>query len=126
MFAVARGEYDLTEDAKVWAATGVRIGDEHNELANPNSDAQGNTTAYRFDNFRRDVITTSEIGVRFAFETGPIKHKVSASGSVFQLNSKNAYAFSSFFTPFAGNLYDPSRLRRLIPTSSRAGCCSRL
>lgn len=106
VFGVFRGEYELSDDAKIWLATGVRAGDEHNILSNPSSDTLGNTSSYRFDNFRRDLITTSEVGVRFAFETGSVKHKVSASGSIFQLNSKNAYAFSSF-AGFAGSLYDP-------------------
>jgi iron complex outermembrane recepter protein len=106
VFGVFRGEYDFSDDAKIWAATGVRRGNEHNILSNPAADAEGNTSSYRFDNFRRDLITTSEIGVRLAFATGFVKHKLSASGSTFQLNSKNAYAFSDF-AGFNGNLYDP-------------------
>lgn len=106
-FGVARGEYDFGDEAKVWAATGLRKGTEHNILANPTSDPLGNTTSYRFDNYRKDLITTSEIGVRGAFHTGEVGHRVSLSGSIFQLNSKNAYAFSSFFPGFASNLYNP-------------------
>ncbi len=84
MFGMFRGEYNFeSDDAKVWLATGVRDGLEHNILANPSSDALGNTSSYRFDNFRKDLITTSEIGVRLGFETGFIQHKVSASGSIF-------------------------------------------
>ena len=105
-FGVARGEYDFNEDAKVWAATGVRKGTEHNILSNPSADALGNTSSYRFDNYRKDLITTSELGVRGAFHTGEIGHRVSLSGSIFQLNSKNAYAFSSF-AGFADSLYNP-------------------
>jgi iron complex outermembrane receptor protein len=105
-FGVARGEYDFNEDAKVWAATGIRKGTEHNILSNPSSDALGNTSSYRFDNYRKDLITTSELGVRGAFHTGEIGHRVSLSGSIFQLNSKNAYAFSSF-AGFASSLYNP-------------------
>jgi iron complex outermembrane recepter protein len=105
-FGVARGEYDFNEDAKVWAATGVRTGTEHNILSNPSADALGNTSSYRFDNYRKDLITTSEIGVRGAFHTGEVGHRVSLSGSIFQLNSKNAYAFSSF-AGFTSSLYNP-------------------
>jgi iron complex outermembrane recepter protein len=36
-----------------------------------------------------------------------VLHRISATGSIFQLNSKNAYAFSSF-AGFAGSLYDPT------------------
>lgn len=106
-FGVARGEYNFTDTVKVWAATGVRKGTEHNILANPTAlDAAGDTSSYRFDNYRKDLITTSEIGVRGEFDTGFIKHRVSASGSIFDLNSKNAYGFSSF-SGFASNLYNP-------------------
>jgi iron complex outermembrane receptor protein len=45
--------------------------------------------------------------VRGAFHTGEIGHRVSLSGSIFQLNSKNAYGFSAFFPGFASNLYNP-------------------
>lgn len=107
LFGVARGEYDFNEDAKVWAATGFRRGTEHNILSNPSTDGAGNTSSYRFDNYRKDLITTSELGVRGAFHTGGIGHRVSLSGSIFQLNSKNAYAFSAFFPGFASNLYNP-------------------
>ena len=106
-FGVARGEYDFNEGAKLWAATGFRKGTEHNILANPTANAAGNTSSYRFDNYRKDLITTSEVGVRGAFHTGEVGHRVSLSGSIFQLNSKNAYAFSSFFPGFASNLYNP-------------------
>ena len=107
VFGVFRGEYDFNDNAKAWLATGVRDGLEHNILANPTAAAAGNINSYRFDNFRKDLITTSEIGVRFTFDTGFIKHKVSASGSVFQLNSKNAYAFSNFAGVDTGTLSDP-------------------
>jgi iron complex outermembrane recepter protein len=106
-FGVARGEWDVTDSVRIWAATGFRDSKEHNVLSNPTSDATGATTAYRFDNYREDLVTTSEIGVRAEFMTGSVGHRVSLSGSIFKLDSKNAYAFSSFFTPFAGNLYEP-------------------
>lgn len=106
-FGVARGEIDLTESTDVWAAAGVRDSEEHNILANPNSNAAGATTAYRFENYREDLITTGEIGLRTQFDTGSVGHRVSTQASIFKSDSKNAYAFSSFFTPFPGNLYDP-------------------
>jgi iron complex outermembrane receptor protein len=105
-FGVARGEFDFTEKTKLWAASGVRDSTEHNILSNPSSDASGNTSAYRFDNYRKDLVTTSEIGVRGEFDTGPVKHRVSTQGSIYKIDSKNAYAFSNF-AGFPGNLYSP-------------------
>lgn len=105
-FGVARGEFDLTEKTKLWAATGVRDSTEHNVLSNPTSDAAGVTSAYRFDNYREDMITTSEIGLRTEFDTGAVSHRVSTTASIFKLDSKNAYAFSNF-AGFPGDLYAP-------------------
>jgi len=107
-FGVARGEYDFGETAKVWAATGLRTGTEHNILANPTSDPSGILSTYRFDNYRKDLITTSEVGARGEVSTFGVLHRISATGSIFQLNSKNAYGFSAF-SGFAGNLYAPTQ-----------------
>jgi iron complex outermembrane recepter protein len=107
-FGVARGEYEFSDTAKVWAATGLRKGTEHNILANPTSDPTGVTSTYRFDNYRKDLITTSEIGARGEVTTLGMLHRISATGSIFELNSKNAYAFSSF-SGFTGDLYDPTQ-----------------
>jgi iron complex outermembrane receptor protein len=92
----------------VWAATGLRTGTEHNILANPTSDPNGALSSYRFDNYRKDLITTSEIGARGEVTTLGVLHRISATGSIFDLISKNAYAFSSF-AGFAGDLYDPTQ-----------------
>lgn len=108
LFGVARGEYDLNEDTTVWAATGVRDSTEHNVLSNPNSDVTGALTQYRFDNYREDRVSTSDAGIRAKFSTGSISHRVSASGSIFSLKSKNAYGFSNF-AGFANDLYNPTQ-----------------
>jgi len=106
-FGVARGEYDITKSASVWAAAGIRDSTEHNVLSNPTSDADGNTSSYRFDNYREDQVTTGELGLRTEFDTGSIGHRLSIQAAYFKLDSKNAFALSNFFAGFAGNLYDP-------------------
>lgn len=107
LFAVARGEYDITDDVKVWLGTGIRNGEEGNVLANPSALADGSLTAYRFDNTREDDVFSVDTGLSANFDTGPVRHRVVLSASSVELESKNAYAFSSFFSPFATNLYDP-------------------
>lgn len=114
LFAVARGEFEFTDSTTGWAATGVREGKEHNVLANPSSDAAGNTTTYRFDNTREDLVTTSEIGLRTEFATGSVGHSLSTSASIYKLDSKNAYAFSDF-AGFANNLYDSFAVAAPVP-----------
>ena len=107
LFGVVRGEYDVTDAVTVWVGAGARNGEEANILANPSAAADGSLTAYRFDNTREDDVLSLDAGLSAAFDTGPVGHKVVVSASQVQLDSKNAYAFSSFFTPFATDLYNP-------------------
>jgi iron complex outermembrane receptor protein len=106
LFGVVRGEYDINDIFSVWAAAGARNGEEENVLANPTAQASGVTSAYRFDNTREDNVISADAGVRADFDTGPVTHRVIVSGSAVALESKNAYAFSSF-AGFAGDLYNP-------------------
>lgn len=106
-FGVARGEFDLTGQITAWAAFGGRQGEESNVLANPNAAPDGSLTAYRFDNAREDTIWSGDVGLRASIRTGGIDHRIVASASQVQLKSRNAYAFSSFFAPFASDLYQP-------------------
>ncbi len=106
-FGVLRGEYDLNDCWTVWAALGAREGDEDNIFANPTvTAANGTTSTYRFDNVREDSIWTGEVGLRGDVNTGPVRHRPSLSFTAYELESRNAFAFSSF-AGFAGNLYAP-------------------
>ncbi|KAA9132839.1 TonB-dependent receptor [Marinihelvus fidelis] len=107
LFGVVRGEFDFTDTFSGWLAVGGREGEENNVLANPRSDADGNLSAYRFDNVREDSIFSADAGLRAGFDTGSVGHSVVLSGSVIDSDSKNAYAFSSFVDTFASNLYNP-------------------
>lgn len=107
LFGVVRAEYEVSRALSVWGAYGLRHGEERNVLANPNALADGSMTAYRFDNSREDDVSSGEVGLRWDFATGPIGHRVVLSASTFRIKSKNAYAFSDFFNPFATDLYDP-------------------
>jgi iron complex outermembrane recepter protein len=106
LFGVVRGEFDITPDLSAWAAVGGRDGEERNVLSNPSSDANGVTSAYRFDNTREDSIVSADAGLRWSLDTGPVSQKLVLSGSSTSLESANAYAFSSF-AGFAGDLYSP-------------------
>jgi iron complex outermembrane receptor protein len=106
-FATARAEVDLNDNITAWTALGVRNSTESNVLANPTViNAAGDTTAYRFDNVRKDKVTTGELGVRGKFQTGSIGHTVSVSAASYDNDRKNAYAFSNF-GGFSSNLYAP-------------------
>jgi iron complex outermembrane receptor protein len=106
-FGTVRGEWDLGADSVAWAAFGARSGDENNSLSEPTvTSTSGTANAYRFDNTRHDNVRTGEIGVRTKLRTGSIGHSISASTSSYWLESKNAYAFSTF-GGIATNIYSP-------------------
>ncbi|ELV8647500.1 TonB-dependent siderophore receptor [Vibrio fluvialis] len=104
LFGVVRGEYDFSSQTTGWIAGGMRRGKEHNLLANPTADADGNLTAYLFENVREDTVMSGDTGVRHEFSTGSVGHTVVVSGSVYQSRSKNAYVMSS--STNVGLLYD--------------------
>lgn len=107
LFGTVRAEVDLSDSVTAWGAYGTRRGNEENALSNPTlTSAQGATTAYRFDNVRKDEVNTGEIGVRGKLVTGSVGHTLTASAARFQSKERNAYGFSDF-AGFAGNLYRP-------------------
>ena len=114
LFGVVRGEYDLTDNTVVWAAAGMRDGREENVLVNPASDADGNTSEYRFDNYREDQVYSGDIGLRTELETGAIGHRFIVSAARFSLESRNAYAFSNF-AGYTSSLYDPVAVAPPVP-----------
>ncbi|ELH0895858.1 TonB-dependent siderophore receptor [Vibrio fluvialis] len=110
LFGVVRGEYDFSNQTTGWIAGGMRRGKEHNLLANPTADADGNLTAYLFENVREDTVMSGDTGVRHEFSTGSVGHTVVVSGSVYQSRSKNAYVMSS--STDVGSLYDYDSLEQ--------------
>ncbi|MEE7547888.1 TonB-dependent receptor [Xanthomonas sp. Kuri4-1] len=115
VFGVARAEYDLSDTVMAWGAVGVRDGEESNVLANPTADGAGHLTVYRFDNRREDRVVTGEAGLRAAFATGRVGHRVSVSASVYRLDSKNAYAMGGFGTA-VGTLTAPRAVAPIATT----------
>ncbi len=119
-FGVGRGEYDITESTSLWAASGIRDSEEHNVLSNPTANGDGSSSSYRFDNFREDKVTTSEIGLRTSFATGSVGHRLSVQASTYDIDSKNAYAFSSF-AGFPNNIYNPTQVGSPVPNFFTGG-----
>ncbi|HDZ56909.1 MAG TPA: TonB-dependent siderophore receptor [Pseudomonas xinjiangensis] len=107
-FGTLRAEYDFNENITGWIAGGMREGDESGSFSNPTViNASGDTNATRFDNVREDQVKTGDVGVRGSFATGSVGHSLSLSASVFESESRNAFAFSDF-GGFANNLYAPT------------------
>ncbi len=122
-FGVARGEYDFTDSVSGWVAAGFRDGEEHNNLANPTASPSGAATTYRFENRREDLVKTGDAGVRFEFDSGAVGHRLVASVSYFDLDSKNAYALSPF-DGLAFDLYHPVQLAQPAASSLLGGALS--
>lgn len=107
VFGTARAEYDVAKDVVAWAAFGGRKTRESNSLAEPSlSNVNGNASAYRFDNARKQEIRTGELGIRGKVNTGAVKHTLVASWSGHWNEAKNAYAISDF-SGFPTNIYAP-------------------
>ncbi|HEX5788186.1 MAG TPA: TonB-dependent siderophore receptor [Woeseiaceae bacterium] len=107
LFGVLRGEIDLGAAVTAWIAAGARSGEEANVLANPNAQADGTLTAYRFDNTREDEVFSADGGLRADFGTAAVDQRLILSASILDSESRNAYAFSDFFSPFTSDLYAP-------------------
>lgn len=117
VFATLRGEYDFNDNLTGYAAYGMRRSKEANSLANLTlNDDNGNGTAYRFDNTRRDQIDTGEIGLRGNFHTGSVKHDWVLAANQFKSKRKNAYVMDTGQT-LATNLYQPAYYSQPTPLS---------
>jgi len=120
-FGTLRGEWDLTSDITAWAAYGMRHSYERNSLSGVTvTGANGAAATYRFDNAREDTVNTGEVGIRGKFNTGTVKHEVSATASIFELDSRNAYGLSDY-NALATNLYSPSTYTIPAITSTGGG-----
>ena len=106
IFGTVRGEWDLSDTTTAWAAFGARQGTENNSLSGVrvNNASTGDASTYRFDNARQDDVATGEVGVRTHLITGPVSHKLVAAASLYALNSRNAYGYSSFYA-LGTNIY---------------------
>lgn len=108
IFGTFRAEYDLHPNLTAYAAYGYRYGKEANVLANLRvHNINGNGTEYRFDNTRRNIIHTSEIGLKGHFTTNEVEHDVVLSANRYQEKRKNSYVMD-WKNKFATNLYHPT------------------
>ncbi|OOF52862.1 TonB-dependent receptor [Rodentibacter trehalosifermentans] len=113
VFGTLRSEYDFLPNLTGYAAYGFRDGKESNVLANLTvRNNNGDGTEYRFDNERRNIIHTGEIGLKGSFETGSVGHETVLSANHYQEKRKNAYVMD-FFNTFATNLYSPRYINEI-------------
>ncbi len=109
-FGTVRGEMDFNDRWTGWFAGGMRRSDEDNSLAGltvSNGYTGNGAVNARFDNTRKDEVSTGEIGLRGRLASGPVNHTLVGALSRYYLDKKTAYAMSKGYAP-ASNLYDPA------------------
>ncbi|MER1973762.1 MAG: TonB-dependent receptor, partial [Psychrobacter alimentarius] len=111
VFGTIRGEYDFNDALTAYGAYGVRSGEEENSLANLTvNDVDGTGTTYRFDNARKDLVQSAELGLRGKLQTGKIDHDWVIATELYDQEEKGAYGFD-FNNLLATNLYNPTKYR---------------
>lgn len=102
---VPRAEYDLTQDITAYAAAGVRRG-RYDFLTHAIrvTNARGDFTVAPSYYRRNEDAETGEAGLRMRFETGPVRHALNLSASLFRLEVRD---FTISFASSASNLYKP-------------------
>ena len=116
VFGTIRGEYDFNDALTAYGAYGVRSGEEENSLANLTvNDVDGTGTTYRFDNARKDLVQSAELGLRGKLQTGKIDHDWVIATELYDQEEKGAYGFDPSNT-LATNLYNPTNYAK--PTFS--------
>ncbi|MEH6491948.1 TonB-dependent receptor [Halopseudomonas sp.] len=124
-FGTLRAEYDFNDALTGWVAGGMRTSEEEGNFANPTViNSAGDTSAYRFYNVREDEVVTGDIGLRFAFDTGPVGHALTASASTYEMKSRNAWGASSFAGDVLSNIHRPVDVAEPSAALSGAGSLS--
>jgi iron complex outermembrane receptor protein len=123
IFGMVRGEYDLSDNAMVYAAFGARDGSERGiydgltVLNAATGDANGNALFVP----RTDNNETAQAGIRIKLAAGGISHEFNLGGSYIWQVNRNAYDFryGPNFAGYATNLYNTPRVA--LPGSTLVG-----
>lgn len=105
-FGSVRAEYDLTDATTAYAAYGFRKSEENGVYSSQQiSNAQTGAAKLSASIIpRKDKIHTGEVGLRTKFETGPAKHNVVMSGSLYKADKGFSYGYATIPTD---NFYSP-------------------
>lgn len=108
VFGQLRAEFDLGEDALLYAAVGARDGSETGIYSTPTlvDAATGEITVGSSFIPRTDNNEAATAGLRAKIATGPISHEINVGGSLNWLTSRNAFEFYAL-SPERSNIYDP-------------------
>lgn len=118
VFGVVRGEYDLADNAMVYASFGARDGSEEGIYGGITVTDAASGAATGSGSFipRTDNNEAAQAGLRVKLASGGISHEINFGGSMIWQVNRNAY---DFFVGYATNLYDTPAVAQ--PPSNFAG-----
>ena len=120
-FGMARAEYDLTSDWTAYAALGGQHADEEGVYSTPELIDNDGTAKVNRSNTKYMIDTFSGIaGIRGAFDTGFISHKVNLGYAAATKNIKSAYRMGTQDLPLM-NIYNPQPVTMPTHTNSSGG-----
>lgn len=103
---MARADYDFTDNISGYVSAGTRRSRSELLLGNPSVNAQGIfQSQLAYWNSYTDT-TSAEAGLRFRFDTGPVRHNVVLSSNV--LDQKDGRILSPFSTAVPSSIYNPT------------------
>jgi len=108
IFGMVRGEYDLADNALLYAAFGARDGSEsgvYGGITVTNA-VTGAATGSALFVPRTDNNEAAQAGLRVRLAQGGISHEINVGGSMIWQVNRNAYDFLGGFSGYATNLYD--------------------
>lgn len=111
VFGIAKAEYDLSDNAMLYATFGARDGSENGVYDNVTltDGLTGAATGSALFVPRTDNNEAVTAGIRVKLEGGGVSHQFNFGGSYIWQVNRNAYDFlytDAFFTPYATNLYE--------------------
>ncbi len=108
-YGTLRAEYDVAPDWTTYLAVGAHHTNEFGNYSSLTVNGSGVGTAARLTVPYKSNTTSEEVGVRGAFHTGPVKHRINLAWSGMQSVKRTAYEMSG---RFATGLYDPVQTPR--------------
>lgn len=124
LFGTVRGEFDLSENALLYASFGARDGSEEGlyDGITVTDATTGAATGSGLFVPRTDNNEAATAGLRVKLAQGGVSHEVNVGGNAVRQVNRNAYEFlynGPFFPGFPTNLYDTPVVP--VPTSSLVG-----